>query len=497
MRIATGGILHETNTFARRPTELPEFLTDGAFPGLKEGDEVLTALRGTGACVGGYLHEADRADVEIVPLIWAFAQPSGTVRHSAYVHLRRLLLERLARVLPLDGLLLDLHGAMVTDECEDVEGDLLRHVRTIVGPGVPVVANLDYHANITPGMAAACDALIGYDTYPHVDCFDRGVEAARLIIASATGKARPTMALTQVPLLIGLPAQRTTTGAMQEIMSYAHDVEKRAGVLTVTVSAGFPFADIRDAGASVAVVTDADPALAARLSLEIADFMWQQRRRLVVDLTPLPEAIAFALKSQRGPVVLGDGADNPGGGAPADGTVMLRELVHANVPSAVVAVIADPEAVELAGRAGDGRQATLRVGGKTDNLHGETLTLTGKVRWLGQRSYVNKGLMLTGMRVEMGRVAVLVVNGVEVVLAERRLQPFDAEALRSIGIEPRDKLLVGLKSAVHFRADYERFAARIFDVDTPGIVTPDFTKFDFRRLRRPVYPLEDIDTWRA
>ena len=490
MRIAVGGILHETNTFAESLTELAAFEGPGTFPGFLKGQEVLNALGGLGMCVGGSIAEAERLGMDLVPLIWTFALPSGTVRHAVYEHLRGIFLESLRRALPVDGVLLDLHGAMVTDSCEDVEGDLLERVRKVVGPGVPVMATLDLHANITPAMARLADALIGYDTYPHVDNFERGQEAARLMAASVGGRVHPVVGFQSVPLLIGLPKQCTLSGPMAEAFQLVHELERRPGILGITLAAGFPFADIYHAGASVAVMADGDEDLARRTAAEVSRHLWERREAFRVTLTPVPEAIACALRSGQGPVVLADVSDNPGGGSPCDGTAMLRELVEADVPSAVVAVIADPEAVRAAKEAGAGRAATLTVGGKTDKRHGDPLTLPGTVRWVGEKEYQNKGPMMTGLTINMGLTAVFVVNNVEIILTENRIQPFDAEALRCLGIEPRERLLIGLKSAVHYRACYQEMAAKIFEVDTPGVTTPDLTKYPYRRVRRPMYPLD-------
>jgi len=492
MRIAVGGILHETNTFVDGLTELDPFVKPGAFPGLLRGQEVLDTLRGSRMCVGGYLAEAERLKIELAPLIWTFAQPSATVRHAVYEDLKERLLERLREALPVQGVLLDLHGAMVTDRFEDVEGDLLRRVRQMVGPRVPVMATLDFHANITPRMANQADALIGYDTYPHVDNFERGQEAAQWMAAAVAGQVNPVVAFRAIDMLIGLPKQCTLSGPMADAFELVHQLEAQPGILAITLAGGFPFADIYDAGASVTVMTNRDLDLARRTADEIARYLWERREAFRVELTPLKEAIAYALKMGRGPVLLADVSDNPGGGSPCDGTLMLQELVGANVPSAVLAVMVDPEAVRGAQEAGIGRTATLVVGGKTDRRHGKPLTLTGKVAWVGQKEYVNRGPMMTGTTVKMGLTAVFVVNNVEIILTENHFQPFDPEALRCLQIEPKDRLLIGLKSAVHFRAGYQDLAERIFEVDTPGITTPDLRKYSYNRLRRPIYPLDEM-----
>ena len=492
MRIACGGILHETNTFAKGLTELDHFVKPGAFPGLLVGEDIFTTLGGSHMCVGGFLAGAERMKLRLVPLIWTFAQPSATVRHAVYEHLKERLLQRLRAAMPVDGVLLDLHGAMVTDSCQDVEGDLLEHVRRMVGPGVPVMATLDFHANITPLMAREADALIGYDTYPHVDNFERGEEAARWMAAAVRGEAKPVIGFRQIDMLIGLPKQCTLSGPMAEGFRVVHEIEGRPGILGITLAGGFPFADIKDAGASVAVVSDGDTSLARRTADEITEYLWERREEFRVSLVTAEEAIKYALRTGKGPVVLADVSDNPGGGSPCDGTVMLQELVNANVPSAVVAVIVDPEAVRAARGAGVGQTVTLTIGGKNDRRHGDPLTLTGKVAWAGEKEYVNKGPMMTGTTVKMGMTTVFVVNNVEIILTENHFQPFDPEALRCLNIEPSDRLLIGLKSAVHFRAGYQDLAAKIFEVDTPGITAPDVRRYNYRRVRRPIFPLDEF-----
>ena len=505
MRIATGGIAHETNTFAARPTTIDEFRSRGGFPGLTVGAPVLDALRGSNSCTGGFIEAAEEIGAELVPLIWTFAQPSGIVQQAAYEELIGLLLEQLHKAMPVDGVLLDLHGAMVTEGLEDAEGDILARVRAVVGPDTPIVATLDLHANITPAMAAVADALIGYDTYPHVDCAERGAEAVRILAGIVRGGLRPVRGFAQVDMLLGPPKQCTLISPMKDVFARVHEVERRPGIIAVTLSGGFAFADIRDAGASVVVHSDGDEEVAQATAEEIAGHLWERREEFRVEVTPVREAVREALAGCDGTVVLADGSDNPGGGAPCDGTVMLGELVEAlgqdgggpgqapaADPVATVAIIADPEAVARAVEVGVGRTVTLEVGGKTDRHHGEPLTLSGSVRLISDGNYRNHGPMMTGLPVAMGRTVVFVVGGVEVLLTERRVQPFDRQALRSVGIEPSQRRVIGLKSAVHFRADYGPIAGRIFDLDTPGIHNPDVTRYDYRRLRRPMWPLDDV-----
>jgi microcystin degradation protein MlrC len=490
MRLATAGVCHETNTFAEKLTPLADFERGGGFPGLMTGAQVIEAHQGTAGCTGGFIAAAQEAgDIELVPLVWTFPQPSGTIEQSAFEAVARTLLQLLAEAGPVDGVLLELHGAMVTEQYPDAEGELLRRIREVVGPRLPVVATLDLHANISPEMVRHATALIGYDTYPHVDTFERGQEALRVIRDACAGRTRPVGALAQIPMLIGPPRQCTLTPPMSELMARVHERESEPGIISLTLAGGFPFADTPCTGAAVVVVADGDAALAACTAEELAAEVWARREDFHLQLIPVSEAIAWA-REHGGPVVLADGSDNPGGGAPCDGTVMLRALVEAQVPGSTVAIIADPQAVAEAWAAGVNREVTLTVGGKTDDRHGPPLTLTGTVRLLSEGNYVNQGPMFRGMPVAMGRTAVFVVGEVEVILTERRVQPWDAQALRSLGIEPAERRLIGLKSAVHFRADYGSLARRIFELDTPGIHNPNVTLYDYRQIRRPMWPLD-------
>ncbi len=496
MRIATGGILHETNTFATGTTPLEAFIGPTSRDGAIDR-EWLQDSRGVGTPTGGFITASDEEGFELVPLLRRYPQPSAMVEQEAYDVLSEMLLERLEKALPVDGVLMDLHGAMVCEQMEDPAGDQLARVRRMVGPTVPIMAVLDLHANITPLMVENADALVGYDTYPHVDTYERGLEAGRLIVAAIEGKIRPVSALEQLPMLIPPPRQCTLRPPMSEIFDYVHEVEERPGIVCVTLSGGFPFADIHDAGASVVVTADADADLAASTAREIATLLWERRDEFALHLSDVDEAITEVIASGEGPVVLADGSDNPGGGAPCDGTVMLEALIRHDAPRSTVAIIVDPEAVDRAIAAGVGAQVTLDVGAKTDDLHGKTLKLTGHVRLISDGRYTNEGPMSTGARGNMGRTVVFVVGDVEIVLTERRIQPFDTAVLRSVGIEPTGRLLIGLKSAVHFRSCYQDLAVKIHEIDTPGVHHPDVTRYEYKKVRRPMWPLDEAASYPA
>ncbi|OGG56967.1 MAG: hypothetical protein A3F84_21290 [Candidatus Handelsmanbacteria bacterium RIFCSPLOWO2_12_FULL_64_10] len=490
MRILTACIGHETNTFAVTPTTLEDFRRGSAAPEFGGGEPVLDYFRGTRTIHGGYIDGVKRHGLTLEPLLWTFATPGGMVEQGAYDFLKGLLLERLRAAGRCDGVLLDLHGAMATEALEDAEGDLIASVRREVGAETPVVVTLDLHANVTAQMAQGADAIIGFDEYPHVDAYERGVEAAEVLAAILRGDLRPALAYHQLPLLTMPPRQCTLIEPMRSLLARARGMEQEAGVVNVTLAMGFPFTDIRDAGASVLVTTEGDAELARRKAEEMAGAIWERRDDFTPRLTPVSEAIAYARDRAKGLVVLADGSDNPGGGGPCDGTVILRQLIEEDAQGAVVAVIADAQAVAQAAAAGVGGRVTLDLGGKTDDRHGAPVRLTAHVRLLSDGTFVLRGPMGGGARARMGRTAVLVVGGVEVVVTERRIQPYDAALLRGVGIEPTERRLIALKSAVHFRSTYQDIAERIFDADTPGVHRPDFSCYTYRRVRRPVYPLD-------
>ena len=485
MRIAVGCIGHETNTFSPVATTLDNF-KKGSY---HRDAEIITAFRGTRTITGGFLDVAAQLNLQPIPLLWTFATPSGMVAHTAYETLKSEFLTLLQDAGALDGVLLDLHGAMVTDELEDVEGDLIQAVREIVGE-TWIVTTLDLHANITAKMADTSDVIIGFDTYPHVDCYERGFEAGQLLFGMNEGKIQPTMAYRQLPLLTAPPAQCTMKAPMTGVLNALHALETKPGVVTATLSMGFPFADITDAGVSILVTTNGDMALAETYADQFASDIWAMRTAFTFNLHTIESAIEFANETDGKPIILADGADNPGGGGPCDGTTILQKFIETDVQDAVIAVIADPESVAQAVGVGVGNRVQLNVGGKTDTQHGAPVALTGYVKTLSDGRFILKGPMGRGTIGNMGRTAVIQVGGVEIILTERRIQPYDAEVLRSVGIEPQTRKLIALKSAVHFRADYTPIAHQILDVDTPGVHSPNLFNYDYQKLRRPIYPLD-------
>jgi len=484
MRAAIGGIWHETNTFANARTTLDDFR---AYQ-FARGDEMLARFETVRNEIGGMMTGARENALSLAPTIFAGAVPSGMVARETYAQLTAWLLEDLTRN-DFDGVLLVLHGAMVAEDAPDVEGDLLKRVRALVG-NKPIVATFDIHANLSAAMIESADALIGYDTYPHVDVYERGVEAANVMAKILRGEIRPRVAFEQIPLLSVPQTQYTNTPPMREILARRAEIENDTRVITASVAVGFPYADVECAGMSVVVTTNGDADLAKAYARELRAMIWARRDAFVVKNMPVEEAVPRAIQSAVAPVILVDVADNIGGGAPGDGTVLLRALLDARAQNAVV-TIADAEAVAQAIHAGIDSNVMLRVGGKTDARHGAPVGLRGRVRLISAGEYVHKGSYMTGTVMRMGRTVVLDCDGLAVVLMERKTMPFDAQQLRSLGIEPADQKIIVVKSAIAWQAAYGEIAREIFYVDTPGICAANLKTLPYQNVRRPIFPLDD------
>lgn len=490
-RFVTGQISHETNAFSPIRTELHLF----GERGLSEGQAILRAHAGTRTGIGGFMDFCRESGDELIPTLSASATPSGLVASEAYAVLKQKLLSGIRAAGKIDGVLLCLHGAMVVEGIPDAEGDILAAVREQVGPGVPVAATLDYHANVTDLMVAKADGLFGYNTYPHIDSWERAVEAAGFVSGMLDGKIRPASHVVRPPLAPGVVPARTGWGPIKKLMDKAFVYEKQPGVVNVSVYGGFVYSDIAEAGLAFLATTNGDPALARRIAQEMASAAWEMRHEFVTDMKPPVEAVKYAMAYPGAPVVLADVADNTGGGASGDGTELLRALLEQGAHDAVVITIPDPEAVALAFRVGVGGDFDGLVGGKIDDLHGAPMQVKGTVRLLSDGRFVHRGPMGTGMVANVGRTAVIVSGGVEIIVNERRFQPVDPEVARSVGIDPAHRKIVVLKSAVHYRASYEPFAAEIIEVDGPGLASPNLARFEFKHVRRPVFPLDSDVQW--
>ncbi|GIW04530.1 MAG: microcystinase C [Thermomicrobiales bacterium] len=500
MRIVTGGIAQETNTFQWMPTTLADFERTG-FGTIARGHQILD-FDGTGTVYGGVVPEARALGVELLPTTYAAVMPGGRVAREAFDTLRAEILDGIRAALPVDGVLLVLHGAMALTDHDDAEGLLLADVRRLVGPDVPIVASLDLHTNLSDEMVALANVLVGYKEYPHIDMPETGARALRILVSTIRGKARPTMAHTSLPLIVPNQTMVTTwQSPLKVAIDRARELEQQPGVLAATVLGGFPFADVPFAGVATVVVTDNDPELARRCANELAAICWERRADFAVKPTPVADAISEAMAAPPGSVyVLADIADSGASGTAGDGTVVLKHLLEANARSAAMAQIMDREAVAACIAAGVGAEVTLLVGGKHDELHGPPVEVTGKVRLIHEGSFRLAGPMGAGTFSSRGRTVVLEIggpDGIELQLTELRGHPSDLNYFRAFGIEPTQRRILVVKSAAHFRAAFEPIATKVIEVDAPGISSPNLNAFPYQRLRRPIFPLDPEAEWSA
>jgi microcystin degradation protein MlrC len=492
MRIAVGGISHETSTFARTPTTLHEF-ANGL--GLFRGPAIVDHFRGTNNCTGGFIDGAARHGFDLAPLLWTFAYPGGLIPAADYAVLRTELLDRLARAAsdgPLDGVLLDLHGAMVVEGIDDGDGDVIEGVRRVVGPACPIVATFDLHGNHTQRRLDAATAVIGFDTYPHVDMAERGREAADLIVRVIRGEVRPVSAFRPLPLFWSAACQVTAHPPIDEAFRLVHEVERRPGILTVTLATGFPWADVPQMGASVIVSADGDAKRARAAADEIGDWVWARRAQWHRPPLAVRAALEQGQREGRFPIILADMADNTGGGAPGDSTEVLRTFLELDLPDALLLYLVDPAAARQAHAAGVGQRISVQLGGHSDPLQGPPVPLEAEVLALSDGRFTYDGPMYAGLTGDLGLSAWLRHRGVHVVVVSARMQPLDQAFARSLGIHCAAMRYLAVKSAVHFRSGFEQIAGVIFNVNARAIHTHDFAQLPYQRRRRPMYPLEPM-----
>ena len=487
-RIAVGGFLHESHSFAPRPTTYADFLQPGGLPAFSAGAGLIDAMRPRSVPLAGAVAVADEAGVDLVPLAWGFANPAGPVQDEAFERIAARICAPLSVALdeaPLDGVYLDLHGAAVVDSFPDAEGELLRRVRAIVGSDMPLTISLDPHANLTEQMVRLADVVVPFRTYPHVDMKFAGAQAMRLLLQRIE-RAKPwSRAFRTLDFWIPLGSQCTLMPPMQTVMTERASLADRLGATELAFCFGFPYADFAGCGAAIAAFADTQPAADAAADAFLA-FVNAQESSFVQDTLPSAQAVAEAKRlAERAdrPVVLADTQDNPGGGGHGDTTELLSELVRQSAKGAVVCLINDAESVAACVAVGLGATVDLSLGGKSDGM---PFTCSARVEKLTDGVFTLTGPMGAGNPGNLGPTALLNINGVRVVVTSRKMQALDQAILRHVGIEPADCKIIALKSSVHFRADFGPIAEHVIVAIAPGPVVADPAVLNFRHVRAEV-----------
>ncbi len=492
-RVGLASLMHESNTFYPVPTTR-EMFQDTC---LVSGPEVFSHWGEAHHELGGMLESLPALGLETVPLVTATAMPSGPVEEEAYEGILEEILDRISGQ-SLDGLLLALHGAMVAQHVRDADGRTAARIRQLVGPDLPIVMTLDLHANVSPLMIESVTAATIYRTYPHLDQRERGREAARILAETIAGRIRPVQSLVKPPLCISILAQGTHQDPMAGLYRRMEDLIGQDGVISASIAPGFAYADVEEMGPAFLVVTDGDRDLARKEALGLARRAWELRDQLTLLGTPIREAVEAAMDTDAGPVTLLDVGDNVGGGSPADGTLILQEVIRTGSGPALV-VLFDPAAVQACVASGVGTEVSLRVGGKSDDLHGPPIPIRGRVRCLHDGAFVEDEPRHGGARFNNQGLTALVETdaGHAIVLTSLRMAPMSLEQVLSLGVKPKPYRILVAKGAIAPVAAYEPVSSRMVYVDTPGITSANPAHFDYRHRPRPLYPFEPETVWEA
>ncbi len=481
MRIAVAGFAHESNTFYSQPTDLEDF-------GVCEGADIVSHYADTFHEIAGYIAGAEQFGYELFPIVSAGATPAAAVTAEAYEHFVGRIIDGLQQGPQVDGLLLALHGAMVAEGYPHADAETVRRVRALVGADVPIAVTHDYHANVPPELVEAADALVIYKTNPHIDQRERGLQAASILVQTIRGQVQPVMALAKPQLLFNIYHHNTSVAPMQPLMQEAIALEGREGILACSIAAGYQYADVPHMGPSIVVIADGDEELARREAQRIEEAMWAVREELKTEVADPQKAVEQARTSDVFPVCLLDFGDNIGGGSAGDSTFVLEELVRQEAEK-WVCTLWDPESVEVCFAAGVGTDVDLQVGGKTDDEHGPTLSIRGRVRTLHDGSYEETERRHGGGRLfNQGLTAVVDVSGRGLlVLNSRRSSPNSIHQVTCVGIQPAQQKIFVAKGAVAPRAAYEPVCERLIEVASGGATAILRGPEEYQRARKTLY----------
>jgi len=488
MRIAIGGFLHESHSFAPHPTTYRDFVQPGGFPPLCHGPGLINSLRHTSVPAAGAIAVVEAEGATIVPLAWGFANPAGPVQDEAFERIAALNCALLSMALddgPLDGVYLDLHGAAMVDSFPDAEGELLRRVRAVVGESLPLTISLDPHANLTDAMVHLADVVVPFRTYPHVDMKEAGARAARLLF-DRIHRGRPWQrTFRRLDFWIPLGAQCTLMPPMEPVMAERAAIADRSAIVELAFCFGFPYADFPDCGPALAVYADTQTTTDETAD-QFFEFISPREHEFTQELLSSAAAVAEAKRratSSQGPIVIADTQDNPGGGGHGDTTELLTELVRQNARGALVCLINDAQSADACHAAGERATVSLSLGGKSDGM---PFSCSARVEKLTDGRFTLTGPMGAGNPANLGPTALIDIDGVRVIVVTRKMQALDQAIIRHVGIEPSSCPILALKSSVHFRADFGPIAGHVIVAVAPGPVVADPATLNFRHVRADI-----------
>ncbi len=487
-RILSAEIAHETNTFSRIATDQQAFHNRYYYP----GEEALRRRANANTELAGFVDAAREYGWQLDHVHSAAAGPSGKVTRAAFDWLCDPLVDALGSG-DYDAIILGLHGAMVTDFCDDGEGEILHRLREVCGRQLPIAITLDLHANVSELMCELADIIVSYKTYPHVDMRIAGRQAGDLLQDALKGEIKPQTLRVSRPMLEEVNGGRTDVGPMIVLLEAAREWELRDDVHAVSINAGFASADIEAAGPTVLVTAQGDMDVHRQFAESIADDLWERRDEVMNDYLDVDTAAAIARQheAREGPLVIADYADNPGAGGYGDSTNLLRALLEAGVRDACFGPLVDAVAVQQLWQHQIGDHLQISLGGKTDpDKGGGPLELKVELVHKSDGQYTGGGAMIGGLQGNFGPIAVIRVDGIEVLVVSIAEQMLDLQQFKSFAIDPRAKSVVALKSMQHFRADFEPIAARVIVCDSGALCTPRYRLLEYHKLPRPIFPLD-------
>ncbi|WP_457588881.1 M81 family metallopeptidase [Ensifer canadensis] len=495
LKVFCAGLMHESHSFCPIPADLATFKSTG---GILVGDEVRSEFHGTRSELGAIFDLSDRLGWSLLHPLFAHTVPSGPVTAETFHYFSAIIEKELVSNLPVDGVILVLHGAMLVDGLDDAEGELLRRVRELIGPETPIAVTFDLHGNIGTAVAEQANIVSSYRTTPHVDQYEAALRAGELLQRTMAGEINPRVAYAQLPMFDALDMGRTIAGHGPMVginRLAAQEIENHPSILDIAIHAGFDWADKYSTGPSVLVTYDGDETLAQSVADQLIEYAWQTKAEKTVDMLGIDEVIRIAREpaTSKGPLLIGDFTDCPGGAGMGDNTNMLKALIEARIEGVVVASIADPAAVEKCLAAGVNTIVELELGGRLHAIYsGRPLHVTARVLTVSDGVAFRAGPYFTGTRTYFGPSCLVDIEGVRVIIATEREQIDDRAQLRIFGIDPDEENILVCKAVNHFRADFEPISRRLIYVDSGGVVSRNFKQFAYRKIRRPIWPL-DVD----
>lgn len=491
MKVAIAKIFQETDTFNPKPFTLDDFKRFGVY----FGDTILDQFRGVGE-IGGFIEaaESDPDDIELIPIICATSWAGGRWTSEAMDFLKDSLLTGLNGILPVDGVLISLHGAMASEYVDDASGYLLSAIRTAIGDNIPMVCTLDHHANLTSLMVEATDALVAYRECPHTDSVETGFQGAKILFSILRGEISPTVSWQKIPMLTPIEKFFTAELPLKSWFDKALEYETMQDVLSTSLFPVQPWLDVPELGWAAYVVTDNEREFAQELAINLANHAWHIRHKFTNASSISPDKAIQRAHTMKGrPIILADGGDNMNSGAPGDSTCLLRELLeYKNLDTTLITMV-DPEGVDQLVAAGMGAEVTLYLGGKTDNIFSRPVEVTGQVTRISDGKILSTGHL--PIEFNMGRTVLFEVGNIKIVISEYPGPSHEPGVFKHIGLDPKMAKIVVVKTPVGFRVSYRDIMKDFIVVDCPGLSTPHLETLDFSNIPRPIFPLDDLQEW--